>query len=317
MKNSSGSYYDIFILSLPENSKYIRQALERHAQKIYVTPQQEKTFKFHFVDSASFNDVIEQRNIVIISDLNRGDFTSKLANKMLSEEARKDIDSGRSYLFIQDDMWAKNQKVAIFAAENLELLIAYIELYGAQLAESIDESITDRLSLGLFSNMYRSEEKLLEKQIEEEYSYHVGVPIDFVIENGDVENNFLWLRHLQPEQWVFIYKELIDTSDISNREWFANKRDSLCKLYYEGDVVDSIVELVSDVEIDSIKGYRYTGLWRNDNTTVGGPFIAYVLEDSKYRYILDGAVFAPGARKEPYLRQVHTTLRSFYRSEIN
>ncbi len=46
---------------------------------------------------------------------------------------------------------------------------------------------------------------------------------------------------------------------------------------------------------------------------IGGPVVGYVLDDieHKRRYILDGAVFAPGVRKEPYLRHCELIMLSF------
>ena len=58
---------------------------------------------------------------------------------------------------------------------------------------------------------------------------------------------------------------------------------------------------------------KYRARWKNSRIVAGGPVVGYVFDDTLHgrRYIIDGAVFAPGIRKEPYLRHCEVIMHTF------
>ena len=208
-------------------------------------------------------------------------------------------------------MWSKGQTFALLVGSDTEMLAWAIETEGQKLADLFDARITELLANGLLKGNYRYYEKKLEKEIEAAYGFHVGVPSSFVWEKGSPEDNFLWLRHLTPEQWLFVHSMPLEQAYAI--EDFIVFRDSLCEIWYEGDVVDSLTGYETGFVSGNLTGWRITGLWANRKSVLGGPFQTYVLDDSLngIRYTVDGAVFAPGVKKERYYRHVQVMLRSF------
>ena len=60
---------------------------------------------------------------------------------------------------------------------------------------------------------------------------------------------------------------------------------------------------------------QLTGVWQNDRETrpAGGPFRSYGFYDlnTQRLYLVDMAVFAPGKKKLPYLRQLDVMAQTF------
>jgi hypothetical protein len=80
---------------------------------------------------------------------------------------------------------------------------------------------------------------------------------------------------LGPEQWLFVGRfDLADTMCFGDADYlsssfigcFITLRDSLCRIYYEGDVVDSIVRAETIGSYGIYPAVKIEGLWRNDSS---------------------------------------------------
>ncbi len=311
MREAFGSYYNIFVITGGPHSRQMETLVEKHLQKTIATPALEDIFRLHFVDSTTFINNLERRNLVCVTTLNAEGFAGDLARRLLSDEAKAKVMEGGSYLFVKEDIWARGQTFGLLVGTDADMLAWAIENEGPRLATIFDERVTELLADGLFGNRYRYEEKKIEKQIEREYGFHVGVPTGFVLEKkGD---DFIWLRHLTPEKWLFVHRMPLEGAYAVTGTTFAAFRDSICAIWYEGDIVDSIMTIEEEFTSNGLAGWRIDGLWVNPGAVLGGPFQTYVLDDTlnNIRYTVDGAVFAPGVKKEKYFRHVEVMLASF------
>mgnify|MGYP001376049112 CR=1 FL=1 len=312
-REAFGSYYNIFVLTGGPHSDQMDKLIERHLQKTIATPGLEDVFRFFFVDSTTFLTNLERRNLVVATTIDAEGFAGDLARQMLSDEAIERVRKGGSNLFVKEDVWAEGQTFGLIVGTDAEMLAWAVETEGSNLANIFDDRITELLASGLFADRYRYDERKLEEKIENEYGFHVGVPTGFVWEKGSPADDFLWLRHLAPEKWLFVHRMPLDQAYAVTGSTFAEFRDSICAIWYEGDIVDSLMTIEEEFVSNGLPGWRINGLWANTEAVLGGPFQTYVLDDSTagIRYTVDGAIFAPGVKKERFFRHVEVMLSSF------
>lgn len=319
---ADGNYHNVICLVPDEKGEVYEPFVRNYVQEYVITPQRETVYDFYFMDSTVFHKYVDNRFILVVSHLDAYGLSGQLVRNILSDEAKEEI-KNRSYgIYVLEDVWAEGQTVGFIIGADREMLAAAIELHGSEIAETFTDIMNRNLYKIMKNSQNRSGELDIEKKIEEKYGFHIMVPKDFAWEAGKPEDDFLWLRHLTPEQWIFIYREdipnlpdsVVDTpgKKLASID-FIQKRDSLCAEYYEGDIVDSIVEAEYGIFIDSLPGFRLEGIWRNDSSLLGGPFVSYVLDDSSSmtRYFFDAAVFMPGKKKEYFLRMTHSTMYTF------
>lgn len=94
------------------------------------------------------------------------------------------------------------------------------------------------------------------------------------------------------------------------------KRDSLTKIYYDGDYIfeDSIIQTKEKVvDFNGRYAIRLDGVWQNDKNIAGGPFrtFGFYNKGDGRMYLVDCAIVAPGERKWPYMRQVEAMAYTF------
>lgn len=308
-----GSYYSVYVFSDLENNSKLEMVFDGYAQKTIITPQREKVFRFFFRDSTVFGRNLERRNVIICGVPGERGYFNDMVRTMLSDDAIEKVEAGTASLFVKEDFWAKDQTLIIVAAPNWNFLLSSLVVDGETIADVLDDRITETLAHGILTYRYRTDEMALEKDIAREYGWFIPVPLSFRREAGDGESRFLWLRHVKPEQWIMVYNNELEAMPSFSDSVFIELRDSLTAEHYLGDVVDFVYEIEPLDTIDGLPARKIRGIYKNERFYLGGPFVSYWVVDSVNGqfYLLDGAVFAAGEEKEPYLRQVELALRKF------
>lgn len=311
---AKGSYYSVTIFADEGNRRYIQHFVDKYIQDTILTPQKESVFRFQYVDSALFIRNLERRDIILIAPLNGRSEASRIVGRMLTNDAKQKVVDASADIFIKKDIYAVGQKIIVLTGENIDLTMNSIQRNGTFIKEMLEDGIDSLLREALVKSLTDCKSRrALEDSIKKSYGFYIPVVPGFEWEKGNPEHRFLWLRHIGPEQWLFIYYEPLSARLGSPVKSFIHLRDSLCDIYYEGDRVDSIYSVMQGVHFAAGNAIRVRGLWMNPNTILGGPFFTYIYDDSLSgrRFYIDCAVFLPGRRKEPYLRQVIAVAKGF------
>ncbi|MCG8606832.1 DUF4837 family protein, partial [bacterium] len=114
-------------------------------------------------------------------------------------------------------------------------------------------------------------------------------------------------------RWLFVHwVEGMDPGTIEP-DWIVKTRNRMTRKFYEGDSINEDYTNSREVEFLGRRALMLEGLWENVPKVVGGPFRNYTFYDEKSDrvYMIDVAVFNPGGKKEPFLRQLDIMARTF------
>ncbi len=310
-----GSYNAVFTYVDPQEKDFVREPLKIAIERQIITPRPEKLLRIVWGDTTNFDDGTHHHIVMIVSSLKSPGFFGALVRRSLSPEA---MDSARAkaVMFVKRDVWAHNQIVIIITGPGPEYLNSFILKNADMIFNTINDYTNENVKNYLFSSYQGEHERYdLERKIVHEYGFGIRVPRMFDWEKGSGKERFLWLRALEPERWVFVWWTPLDSVEHGkvSLKWLQHIRDSLCLIYYEGD---SLIDGTLTYEHTTFKGFpaiKYRARWKNSKIVGGGPVVGYVFDDTLHnrRYVLDGAVFAPGVRKEPYLRHCEVIMLTF------
>ena len=308
--DSIGSYNEFYVFADPAVKKTTKNVLSIALEKKITTPRTEKIFSLKWGNFDNLGEYANRRNLIFLVSLKGQGKVSSWVRNSFTPEVLRAVENDEVFVLTQLNVFAKPQTVYYLVGRNPEELAAKILIesdYLFSLADSlVNYHLTDWLYKGFFDER---ENKKLSTQIAQQYGFRIRIPPLYNLDKSDT--NFIWLRKLDPEQWVFVYFEATDDSTLSF-DWWLDRRNKVGKLYYEGDVVIDTTVTAEKASIAGASAIRYRGLWMNPKEIIGGPFISYFFYEpnQKRKYIVDCAVFAPVVRKEPYLRHTEIIART-------
>ncbi len=311
-----GSYNAIYTFADKYEIEKLREPLEIAFERPIKTPRPEKLFRIEWGDTSTLDNATVHHIVLISASLNSPGDWGAYIRMNLSPQALDSVKLGKYNIFIKHDVWAKNQILIILTAPTVDELSDYIISHTDELFKIVNDYCNENVGEWLFGEYGSEGEKIdLEKKIARQYGFGIRVPRMFDWEKGVAAEHFLWLRALEPERWVFVYWTPLAPADVGkiSLKWFTHIRDSLCAIFYEGDSLQHGFLTYERTSLDGLSGIMYRSRWFNAKKTLGGPVVGFILDDveNHRRYILDGAVFAPSIKKEPYLRHCEVIMRSF------
>lgn len=315
-RDAIGSFNFIFAFADDAELDFVREPIEISIERPIVTPRPEKLFRIQWGDTADIENASKHHIVLIAASLKSPADWGAYVRMNLSPEAMDSVKTGRFNIFIRNDPWMQNQILIILTARSAEELRQYILKNTNEIFDIINDYCNRNVADWIFGSYFGRKEKLdIERRIAEEYGFGIRVPRMFDWEKGTPHDRFLWLRALEPERWVFVWWTPLDSASVGkiSLKWFSHIRDSLCAIFYEGDSLQPGMLTYERTTLLGMPAIMYRSRWRNPAAAFGGPVVGFILDDSTHsrRYILDGAVFAPAVRKEPYLRHCEVILRSF------
>ena len=310
--DAMGSYNELITFGNKAIVDSVKPALMDVWSKTIRTPQEEKLYRILYRRPEEFKHYRKYRNLLLIGRIGAYDPISKMVTEALDSAALEEARLGISYIFTKQDIWARNQLVIFLVSPDANLLSANLINDRRELFKYLDQSVNERLSEWLYDRVQGMGEQFeIEDSLRNLFGYSIRIPRNFDIET--LSNNFVWLRALAPDRWVFIWFTNEPPESLSIK-WWRETRDSLCSLYYEGDIVVAGTEQLEQTEgLGDNPVYRIRSLWKNPHSLLGGPILSYILYDERTGrlYIIDCALFAAGTRKEPYLRHLQIIAESF------
>ncbi|XLS29255.1 DUF4837 family protein [Flavobacteriaceae bacterium M23B6Z8] len=255
-------------------------------------PWDEPLFSIHQMPPVVFSDFVRNsRNIIIVE---------------------KDI---TSFAGINDEVFARPQKIGYFKGENEEEIIQLIRQKAPSMIEEMKQ-------LELQEKQKRIK-RSLNKETDLKEKLGVSLTMPSVYKIAKEENNFFWIDReiLKGSMNILVYEMPLNsiTSDSTQVQSIIQMRDSIGKRYIPGPVEDSYMSTekayapyLFEAEIDGHPAIEVKGMWDVTGYFMAGPFITYIVEDpaNDRLVVVEGFTFAPSTNKRDYMFELEAILRT-------
>lgn len=230
---------------------------------------------------------------------------------------RKGLNSIKIKLFQQRDIRAYGQLFMLLVARDYDTLMRHLDQNKHFLFKIYDEHITHLIK----NKMSRGcEQKEINRHLWDNYGWQVRVQHDYFIGVEGDSQNVVWLRRFGLRQGSYLQRWLLvhwietgEPTPIREQNWVVDVRNELTGKYYKVDMVTEGYAASKAVNLNGRWALQVDGLWHNDEQFIGGPFRTRVFyqESDNRIYFIGLAVFAPGQKKLPQLRQLDIMAHTF------
>lgn len=325
-KPAKGFEDEIVVVADSLEYEEILPSLQAAFEKEIYTPQPEKLFTLKRINVAQLGKNQRAKNIIITAPLNSGGRTTEYIKAIVDSSVEAKLAMDNNFIVYKNDLWAKNQLVAVLSANTIAELNSKIQNNSENLLYTFQKKSDDRL----FSNLYNPtyEKKDIEGKFLRDYGWVIYVQADFSVAIDKPEEKFVWLRRSpgsDMERWIFVHWIDNATPGYLVQDSIKAIRNRLTKKFYQTSDDASYVIVAEDYFVVKEVNFngRYAlftqGLWELNVKGMGGPFVNYFFYDEKTQriYMIDGSVYAPKYYKRNLIQQVDVTLQSFRtRSEL-
>ncbi|UCF64349.1 MAG: DUF4837 family protein [bacterium] len=274
------------------------------------TPLMEPEYILVWKPFTQFEHYKNYKNIFIIGRLDSQDPVSQNVRELLNPEIIEGIESGNYFYIPKGDVYSLNQNVIFFVAESGDAMIQKIIDLGELAYQDFRKLYFRRLKKQMFEHM---EQKELQTYLEKHFPFSIRIQHDYFIANENLQENFVWIRRLDPDRSLLIHWIQYDGTFPLNSRWVIDERNRLGRLTFSGDVIVEDETKAFVVQFKDWNAIRLEGTWKNDSLTLGGPFrnISFVDSTTQRIYMIDYYVQAIGKRKVPYLDQLNVIAHTF------
>ncbi len=227
-----------------------------------------------------------------------------------------DIDENveQASLDIQYDVNAQPQVIVTVKAPTTNRLMIFLE------------NKKDSILNVFVQHELEREKKFLEKNYSREvltqakkiFGASILAPVD--IETVTPHDNFFWATSKKRDNTlnVCMYTFPYTSEDDFSMDKFVQKRDSVMKLYVQGDRDDQYMRtdarnIYENATIrDGKFVYEVRGLWVMEHDAMGGPFVSYSTLDAETNQVVvvEGFIYAPQEKKRPLIRELEACLQT-------
>ncbi len=197
----------------------------------------------------------------------------------------------------------------IFPAASLELLRQNLIEHKDRIYKNLEDYYYQRMEKIMF---LRGEQTALEDYLAENLGWRIRIQHDYSIVKETDDSNFIWFRRFKPDRNLTVYRFKADMLPEGD-DWLIQLRDSLAAVYFESDKVDREDTYLVRTNFQDRPAVKMIGVWQNHQLLIGGPLKTFAFFDpqSKFVYLIDLTVTAPGKRKKPFMDQLEIMARSF------
>ena len=325
-KTAKGFEDEVYVVADSVEYEQFVESLRSVFEKEINTPQPEKLFTLKRMSVAQFEKNQQAKNIIIAAPLNSVSRTSDYIKVIVDKSIETKLESDSNFIDYKNDLWARNQLVAVISAPTIDELNTKILNNSDVLLNQFQKKSDERL----FSNLYnpKYEKKNIEAKFLSNYGWVIYVQTDYMIALDNPEENFVWLKKStsgNTEISIFVYWIEDGNTDYLVQDSIKAIRNRLTKKFYlTSDDTSYIVVaenqfVVNEVNFNGKYALFTQGLWKRELNGMEGPFVNYFFYDEVTQriYMIDGSVYAPKYYNRNLIQQVDVTLQSFRtRSEL-
>lgn len=312
-RTSLGSKNKVLVFADSSVWVEIQDTVKEIMEREIFTPQPENIFYTLYKNPEELGKVTRFPNLLILGTLNSEGEMQNLIDKLLSPQSKARVKQDSAFLFKKKDPWALDQILVVCVAKDVPTLKKNLDKEKDAIFNTFDNYIAKYVFQTLYDQL---EQKEIEKSLMERHGWSVRVQHDYYVAVDSVEMGYVWLRRFDPQRWLSVYYEPTDDPSLLSKEWMLETRQKLANSFYDGDYVyeDSLIHVQRKVvDFNGRYAIRLDGVWQNDEHVMGGPFRSYGFYNKSdgRLYLIDMAVYAPGERKYPYIRQVEGIASTF------
>ena len=307
---SEGGGGEIIVVADDLDRPVVRQAIEGRFERIVDTPQPEPLFSITWLDGATLSERTRAPLILLLASLDGEGPTARLLARMLTPEVEKGVQEGDYLVFTRHDPWARQQLLLILVGRNPKELGERAVLWVDSLYNWAVEFEYRRLAHQL---LQRGENRAAERELTGSYGFQLRLQPDYLPACTSDSLNFIrFIRHI-PERWIMVaWGDMPDSADLTP-EFIYARRKQLGVAFLDPVICYDERLRWEHSRLGGVEAVLIRGLWATESAIGGGPFFSYGMwvPNEKRYYIIDGAVFAPGEAKMPYLWQLDALAQTF------
>jgi hypothetical protein len=307
--DSYGDFEKIYVFADSTLYNDVRVDLEQVFDNYVYTPSAEKSFYLELHPISDLSMYERRRNLIFLAILGQDDPVSAYIDKALTPDVTEAVREGRLFEIFQENLYARDQMVIILPAINAEILKKNILDNRDAIYKRLEDYYFKRLNKIMF---LQGEQTLLEEYLRDNLGWRIRVQHDYIIVKETDDKNFIWFRRFDPTRNLSVYRFRADTLPTGD-QWLIHLRDSLAAVYFESDQVDRADTYIVRTTFNGMPAIVMIGVWQNHDLLIGGPLktIAFFDPESRYVYLIDLMVTAPGKRKKPFMDQLEVMARTF------
>jgi hypothetical protein len=191
-KPATGFEDEVYVVADSIEYDVLKESLQKTFEVQINTPLPEKLFTINRISSDQIKSIENKKNILIVSTTNSGSQTSKLISELLDEKSRSRFLKDKYHIHYIEDLWARDQLVAIITAKKIDDLKFNIEKNKDSLLVTFQKKSDYRLKESLYNPKY--EKKKIESQLLLSYGWIIYIHKDFKQEINEPKEKFVWFK---------------------------------------------------------------------------------------------------------------------------
>ena len=180
-KPAKGFEDEIFVVADSVEYEVIVESLKSVFEKEISTPQPEKLFTLKRINLSQLEKNERTKNLIITAPLNSGSRTSEYIKAIVDSSVEYKLSTDSEFIAYKNDLWAKNQIVAVISAPTIQELNNKILKNSDKLLFTFQKKSDERLFNNLYNPTY--EQKSIEGKFLRDYGWVIYVQADFILFN--------------------------------------------------------------------------------------------------------------------------------------
>lgn len=308
-KTALGDDMQIFVFADSLLWLEIKEDVQETFYNYVFTPRAEKSFILSHRSLDKLNDLKGRQNLLFIGTLEKGSPVNDYLLSITPPEFVSRVENNNGFYFFKDNLFLQNQISLFMLAKNKNHFKENFLNNKRDIFNNFNKKYMARLEERMFE---KGEQKDLEDYLIDNFGYKVRVQHDYFLATQEPDEKYVWLRRLDPDRWISIWKR--DQQDVGlSADSLFHIRNEMAAKYYDGDVIVDEETTVTQEKFADWQIKKLTGTWKNDSLLVGGPFRTYVIPrpEEKAFYFVDIAVMEPTKDKKPFLDQLEVIAHTF------
>ena len=302
LPDSKGEFNEIIILSSSADKAIYYNDINAMFSGYVNTPSEEPLYKVKWIDGDKFKYYLGYKNLLFINLDEPSDSTVDNLVDKFKETYSMD-------LFTLNDVYAKNQNLFIFSSKDSISFKNDIKNHGDWIIKNIDKKIYSSLNNYIYRNGRNEEIELL---LNNHFNINASIQQDFmVIKDKLMKDDFIWIGRGYPYRWL-CFDKIENITEVDLWKFF--------KLSVSEHMPNVIIqEYYKNMSYESEGIVKIQGLYEEENSDTGGPFIVYAKFDSlnKTALLISGFVNNPGKPKIRLLKELEIQILNTINGEKN